>query len=127
MEKKVQIVVVVSVIVAFLIGLSVGQWYAGYRIERQVDKVTEDFEDYMDDLTGGDGEFDEQDILDMYDLDGLTDQIIDDLPSGDLGCSANGVEYSDGEGYFDGCNSCGCNDGDWVCTEKACEGVDTAE
>ncbi len=37
-------------------------------------------------------------------------------------CTYDGVVYSDGEGFAstDGCNSCGCNDGDVVCTELDC-------
>ena len=37
-------------------------------------------------------------------------------------CVYNGVTYQDGDGFpsSDGCNSCGCNNGDVACTERAC-------
>ncbi len=37
------------------------------------------------------------------------------------------AECQDGETKpaDDGCNTCGCNDGEWECTEKACEGQTT--
>ncbi|HOF78871.1 MAG TPA: hypothetical protein PLA45_00725 [Candidatus Dojkabacteria bacterium] len=39
-----------------------------------------------------------------------------------LRCEYNGWAYADGEIYdsTDGCNTCFCNDGKTVCTEKAC-------
>lgn len=43
------------------------------------------------------------------------------LPSS--GCQYNGQSYKSGDGFpsADGCNSCGCNDGQVACTLMACE------
>jgi|GEM_PF-6022016 hypothetical protein len=127
MTKQTQLILVLAVIVSLVVGWLGGRWYTGYKIESQIDNVTEEFNNYIDDLTGGDGEFDQDDILNMYDIDDLSDKLINDMPSSDAGCSANGNQYNLGDGYFDGCNWCGCNNGSWVCTERACEAVDVAE
>lgn len=41
-------------------------------------------------------------------------------------CQYNGKSYKSGESFVstDGCNSCGCNDGQVACTIMACEQKD---
>lgn len=36
-------------------------------------------------------------------------------------CNFNGEIYNNGEGFYDGCNSCSCTNGEISCTAMACD------
>lgn len=106
-----------ALIITLIIGLAVawfaGRWSVEYLEQQRAEELAEQFEDFVEDL-------DDSQIIDPSDIEDLGN---DFLPSPeDLGsCEADGVTYAHGEDYYDGCNTCGCNYGEWICTEKACE------
>ena len=124
MTKQTQIIFVVSIIVALVLGWTAGQWYGAHRVERQMDRTLEAFEDYMDEYTRGNGMLDDGDIIDLSDLEDLSRNIIDNMPVpyNDIFCDYDGVSILAGDTYYDGCNWCSCQDnGAVLCTERACE------
>ncbi len=98
---------------------SKGYYYDGSEIRYAEDYIDQAYDDWsirsfyvdeIDSFTMGD------------DMDDDTWELIKTLSNKPYTCEADGVAYQVGDSYFDGCNTCGCNNqSGWLCTEIGCE------